>query len=89
MAKKSRKARVKSRVAEPAQRPVAAAAPSAPARAAAPVSTRAARQAAAAPVAIKPVNYDYVKTDLRNIGIIAGALILIIIILAFVPALRS
>lgn len=34
-------------------------------------------------------NYDYVKSDLVRISIIAGALILILIILTFVPALKS
>jgi hypothetical protein len=46
-----------------------------------------------APVAAATVfqakNYDYVKSDLVRISIIAGALILILIILTFVPALKS
>jgi hypothetical protein len=43
----------------------------------------------AAAVAFQPKNYDYVKSDLVRIGIIASALILILIILTFVPALKS
>jgi hypothetical protein len=86
MAKKSRRTRTKGRVAEPVQRPTVAA--SQPRAAQAAPSRSSARQVAATQV-VQPVNYDYVKTDLVRIGIIAGALILIIIILTFVPALRT
>jgi len=44
---------------------------------------------AAAVVAFQPKNYDYVKSDLVRIGIIAGALILIMVMLTFIPALKS
>ena len=43
----------------------------------------------AAAIAFQPKNYDYVKSDLVRIGIIASALILILILLTFVPALKS
>lgn len=87
MAKKSRRARVKGKVAEPAQRP---AAPVAQSKAATVAPSRNNTRQAAAPVAvIKQANYDYVKSDLIMIGIIAGALILIIVILTFIPALRT
>ena len=44
---------------------------------------------AAAVVAVKPKNYDYVKSDLVRIGIVASVLILILIMLTFVPALKT
>lgn len=44
---------------------------------------------AAAVVAFQPKNYDYVKSDLVRIGIIAGALILIMVVLTFIPELKS
>jgi hypothetical protein len=43
----------------------------------------------AAAVAFQPKNYDYVKSDLVRIGVVASVLILILIILTFVPALKS
>ena len=43
----------------------------------------------AAAVAIQPKSYDYVKSDLVRIGIIAAVLILILIVLTFIPALKS
>lgn len=86
MAKKSRRTRVKSKAAAPVQ---SAAVPASQAKSAPAASSRAsARQAAAAPV-VQPISHEYVKTDLIQIGIIAAALILIIIILTFVPALRT
>ena len=88
MAKKSRRARAKNRVGEPAQRPNLPV--SQPKATAAAPSRSSARAAAMAPAAvIQPANYDYVKSDLVRIGIIAGALILIIVILTFIPALRA
>jgi len=38
---------------------------------------------------LQPQNYDYVKSDLVSIAIIAGALILVLIVLTFIPALKS
>lgn len=43
----------------------------------------------AAAVAFQPKSYDYVKSDLVRIGIIASVLILILVILTFIPALKS
>jgi hypothetical protein len=86
MAKKSRRTRVKSKAAAPVQ---SSGAPASQAKSTPATSSRAsARQAAAAPVA-QPISHDYVKADLIQIGIIGGALILIIIILTFIPALRT
>ena len=87
MAKKSRKARVKSRIAEPVQSKNA---PVTQAKATSPAPSRGARKVTSAAAAvIQPVDYKYVKTDLIRIGIIAGALILILVILTFIPALRT
>jgi hypothetical protein len=83
MAKKSRKARVRSRVAETSRQPGARPAP----QKAQPASAKA--QVNAAVVTVQPQNYDYVKSDLVRIAVIAGALILVLIILTFVPALKS
>jgi hypothetical protein len=84
MAKKSRRTRAQVRIAGSNDRPGAK--QSQPAVAA---PRRVARQSAnVAAVAQQPVNYDYVKSDLVQIGIIAGVLILIIIVLTFVPALK-
>jgi hypothetical protein len=85
MAKKSRRARIKSKVSGPGQGPeVKQSQP-----AAAPAVRSSSRQPAnVAAAVIQPVNYDYVKSDLVRIGIIAGALILVIIVLTFVPALK-
>jgi len=83
MSKKSRKSRARSRVAEtsrlPDAKPAQQKAQPAPAKS----------QVNAIATAIKPQSYDYVKSDLINIAVIAGALILILIILTFVPALKS
>jgi hypothetical protein len=47
-------------------------------------SRLAARRPAAAPI----IDYSYVPGDLRRIGIVAGALLLALIALTFVPALH-
>jgi hypothetical protein len=87
MAKKSRKTRAKSRVAEPVQS-MKVSAPQA--KATSPAPTRSARKVASAAAAvIQPVDHRYVKNDLIRIGIIAGALLLILVILTFIPALRT
>jgi len=75
MAKKSRKARYRGKVAGTSQQK------------AQPVSTKA--QVNAAATTAQPQNYSYVKSDLVRIAVIAGALILVLIILTFVPALKS
>ena len=82
MAKKSRKARARSRVAETTRQPDARPAQ----QKAQPASAKAQVNAA---VAIQPQNYDYVKTDLVRIAVIAGVLLLVLIILTFVPALKA
>ena len=81
MSKKSRKIKTKPK----AMQPVAGAnATGLPASA---IGKRGAPVSAAA--AFQPKNYDYVKSDLVRIGIVAGVLILILIVLTFVPALKS
>jgi predicted RND superfamily exporter protein len=84
MSKKSRKARAKGRI-EPiapvASRPQPKVQASAQAASKQPVVTAAA--------AFQARSYDYVKSDLVRIAIIAGSLILILIILTFIPALKS
>ncbi len=88
MSKKSRKTRVKSRVAGPVQSGNVPA-PQEKATSVAPSRSSARRNAGAAATVIQPTDYSYVKTDLIRIGIIAGALIIIIVILTFIPALRT
>jgi len=83
MAKKSRKARYKGKVAVTSRQPAAGPAQ----QKAQPVSAKA--QVNAAATAVQPQNYSYVKSDLVSIAVIAGALILVLIILTFVPALKS
>jgi hypothetical protein len=82
MAKKSRKARARSRVVDTTRQPDARPAQ----QKAQPASGKAQLTAA---VAIKPQNYDYVKNDLVRIAVIAGVLLLVLIILTFVPALKT
>jgi len=83
MAKKSRKSRARSRVTgrsrQPASNPAQQKAQPVPAKA----------QVKAVAAALQPQNYDYVKSDLVSIAIIAGALILVLIVLTFIPALKS
>jgi len=83
MAKKSRKARVRNRVTGTSRQPAAGPAQ----QKAQPVSAKAQLNAAA--TAVQPQNYSYVKSDLVRIAVIAGALIMVLIILTFVPALKS
>lgn len=84
MAKKSRKARSTNR---------AAIAPKTAAAATSQVKTEAQKpsrqQASASAGAVQTVDYRYVAQDLIRIGIITAALILILIVLMFIPALRS
>lgn len=85
MAKKSRKMRAAAKPVAALQRPVANQSNSN----AAPVQ-KTVKQATPASVNIlQPGYYDYVKKDLITICILAGALILILIILNFVPALKA
>jgi hypothetical protein len=81
MSKKSRKIRTKGKTIQSAANTNTGNLP------ASAISKRVAPVAAA--IAFQPKNYDYVKSDLVRIGIIACALILILIVLTFVPALKS
>ena len=83
MTKKSRRARAKSRFQQPVGNlPAQQSRPSVSVP-----GTRVERQSMAAAIAA-PVNYDYVRSDLVRIGIIAGVMILIIIVLALIPGLN-
>ena len=86
MAKKSRRARATTRTSaapqqpennQPAQNQVA--------------SRRSARQqpVVAAVNVLQAGHYDYVKEDLIRIGILAAVLFVILIVLTFIPALRT
>jgi hypothetical protein len=81
MSKKSRKIKTKGKAIQPVANTNAGKLP------ASAIGKRAAPLAAT--IAFQPKNYDYVKSDLVRIGIIASALILILIILTFIPALKS
>lgn len=81
MAKKSRRNRARGKVAETSRQPDAR-----PAQQKAQPSAPKAQVMAAS---LQPVNYDYVKSDLVRIAVIAGVLLLILIMLTFVPALKS
>ena len=86
MSKKSRRARAKSRGVQVA--PVVAGRPvQAPVRQAGPSISKQQPVAVAAPITAHM--YDYVKGDLIRIAVIAGILLLILIILTFVPSLKS
>jgi len=82
MSKKSRKNRSRGRAPE-ASRPNTG-----PAQQQAQPS-RSKQQVNVAATALQPQNYSYVKSDLINIAIIAGILILVLIILTFIPAFKS
>ncbi|MBN1375393.1 MAG: hypothetical protein JXA01_04490 [Dehalococcoidia bacterium] len=88
MGKKSRRIRAKGKIAESSQRPVT---PVSQSRASSATAVKGNSRQAAGSVApvLYAVNHDYVKSDLIRIGIIAGALILIMVILTFIPALNS
>lgn len=86
MSKKSRRVRAKSRVSEPSQRAEALPMQST-ARPA--VRTMSKQPAGVAASVMQPGNYDYVKSDVIRIGLIAGALLLILIVLTFIPALKT
>ena len=81
MSKKSRKIKTKSKAVQPVTRTGTSSLP------ASAISKRVAPVAAT--VVFQAKNYDYVKSDLVRIGIVASVLILILIILTFVPALKS
>ncbi len=82
MSKKSRKARSRNRVPESTRPNTGVAQQKAqPARSKGQVNTVAA--------VIQPQNYSYVRSDLIRIAVIAGVLILVLIILTFIPALKS
>jgi len=83
MAKKSRKSRTRNRVADTSRQPNAR-----------PVQQKALPATAkvqvnAVATSSQPQSYDYVKSDLVRIAVIAGVLILALIIMSFIPALKS
>lgn len=84
MAKKSRKAKAAIRT---TTSPQVVAASQAQAKTAGQKSAR--QQVTANAGAAQPIDYRYVSKDLINIGIITAALILVLIILTFIPALRA
>jgi len=88
MAKKSRRARS---TASPAAAPQRTESQQPQAQGQVPVSTRrAARQPVVTAVNImQPGHYEYVKEDLIRIGVISAVLILILIVLTFIPALKT
>jgi hypothetical protein len=83
MAKKSRKSRARNRVPETSRQPASNPAQQKGQTASAKVQVK------AVAAVLQPQNYDYVKSDLVRIGVIAGVLVLILLILTFVPALKS
>ena len=83
MAKKSRKSRSRNRVADTSRQPNARPVQ----QKAQPASTKA--QVNAVATSFQPQSHDYVKSDLVRIAVIAGVLILVLIIMSFVPALKS
>ncbi len=86
MSKKSRRARAKSRGIQVA--PAVAGRPvQAPLKQAG--QNMAKQQPAAVATPITAHQYDYVKTDLIHIAIIAGALLIILIVLSFMPSMKS
>lgn len=88
MGKKSRRTRAKGKIAESSVRPAAIVNQSRASSAATAKSTSRQTAGTATPV-VATVNHDYVKSDLIRIGIIAGSLILIMVILTFIPALNT
>ncbi len=86
MSKKSRRVRAKSRVSEPSHRAEALPMQSTVRPA---VRTMARQPAGVVASVMQPGNYDYVKSDVIRIGLIAGALLLILIVLTFIPALKT
>jgi hypothetical protein len=80
MSKKSRKIKTRGKAVQPVVGQNAAGLPTST------IGKRGAPVAAA--IAFQPKNYDYVKSDLVRIAIIASALILILVILTFIPALK-
>jgi hypothetical protein len=87
MAKKSRRARVTAKPNTAAPQTGNAPQPQAQ-------STIATRRSARQPVApavniMQSGHYEYVKEDLIRIGIISAVLILILVVLTFIPALKS
>lgn len=81
MAKKSKKVRAKSKVAVASPFAGSGSLP----------ASSISRQIASRPVAaaVQPQNYSYVKSDLVQIGIIVAVLLIIMVVLSFVPSLRS
>ena len=98
MAKKSRKARAAARSgkavprSESKQQQAQASNQNTAQQSAQAASRKQSRQPEAVAVAVnimQPGQFDYVKSDLIRIGIISASLIIILIVLTFVPALRT
>jgi len=96
MAKKSRKARAAARAgkavprSESKQQQAQASNQNTAQQPAQAASRKQSRQPEAVAVNImQPGQFDYVKSDLIRIGIISASLIIILIVLTFVPALRT
>jgi|GEM_PF-449299 guanyl-specific ribonuclease Sa len=96
MAKKSRKARAAARSgkavprSESKQQQAQASNQNTAQQPAQAASRKQSRQPEAVAVNImQPGQFDYVKSDLIRIGIISASLIIILIVLTFVPALRT
>jgi hypothetical protein len=86
VAKKSRKARAGARINSAPQKIEG--------KQSQPQSQSAAQKSAKQPVpaainVLQPGHYDYVKSDLISVGIISAVLILILIVLTFIPGLRT
>ncbi|MDD5398387.1 MAG: hypothetical protein PHU70_04820 [Dehalococcoidia bacterium] len=82
MSKKSRKNRSRSRAPEASRSDARPAQQNAQ-------PARSKPQVSAVATALQPQNYNYVRSDLIRIAIIAGTLILALIIMTFIPALKS
>lgn len=83
MSKKSRRARAKNRPAPILSKP-APIQQNQPVRASNEPPRTAAVARSAGTMAAKPINYDYVLSDLKKIGIISAILIIILVVLTFV-----
>jgi hypothetical protein len=90
MAKKSRKARTTTKI-NAAPQHTESQQPQAPVQVQGQAASRKSRQqpVVAAVNILQPGHYDYVKEDLIRIAIISAVLILILIVLTFIPALKT
>jgi hypothetical protein len=86
MAKKSRRTRTATRVSAAPQNNESK---QAPAQSQSAVQKNARQPVVAAVNVMQAGHYDYVKDDLIRIGIISAVLILILVVLTFIPALKT